>query len=65
MGGSFGDLGTHAHHLAEFVTGLRAESVLADVQNFVEGRRVDDNAHLLLRFAGGAPNGARGMLWSS
>lgn len=61
LGGSLGDLGTHAHHLAEFVTGLTVESVLADVQSFVEGRRVDDNAHLLLRFAGGA----RGMLWSS
>lgn len=61
LGGSLGDLGTHAHHLAEFVTGLAVESVLADVQSFVEGRRVDDNAHLLLRFAGGA----RGMLWSS
>ncbi|MBB3899951.1 Gfo/Idh/MocA family protein [Roseococcus suduntuyensis] len=61
LGGSLGDLGTHAHHLAEFVTGLGVESVLADVQSFVEGRRVDDNAHLLLRFAGGA----RGMLWSS
>lgn len=61
LGGSLGDLGTHAHQLAEFVTGLQVESVLADVQSFVEGRRVDDNAHLLLRFAGGA----RGMLWSS
>jgi predicted dehydrogenase len=61
LGGSLGDLGTHAHHLAEFVTRLRVESVLADVQSFVAGRRVDDNAHLLLRFAGGA----RGMLWSS
>lgn len=61
MGGSLGDLGTHAHHLAEFVTGLRVESLLADLQSFVEGRRVDDNAQLLLRFAGGA----RGMLWSS
>lgn len=61
LGGSLGDLGTHAHHLAEFVTGLTVESVLADVQSFVEGRRVDDNAHLLLRFA----EGARGMLWSS
>jgi predicted dehydrogenase len=61
LGGSLGDLGTHAHHLAEFVTGLRVEAVLADAQSFVEGRRVDDNAHVLLRFAGGA----RGMLWSS
>lgn len=61
QGGSLGDLGTHAHHLAEFVTGLRVDSVLADLQSFVEGRRVDDNAQVLLRFAGGA----RGMLWSS
>ncbi|MBY0337649.1 MAG: Gfo/Idh/MocA family oxidoreductase [Acetobacteraceae bacterium] len=61
LGGSLGDLGTHAHHLAEFVTGLRVESVLADLQSFVDGRPVDDNAQLLLRFAGGA----RGMLWSS
>lgn len=61
LGGSLGDLGTHAHHLAEFVTGLRVDSVLADLQSFVEGRPVDDNAQVLLRFGGGA----RGMLWSS
>lgn len=61
LGGALGDIGTHAHHLAEFVTGLRVESVLADLQSFVEGRRLDDNAHLLLRFVGGA----RGMLWLS
>lgn len=60
-GGSLGDLGTHAHHLVEYVTGLRVEEVLADVQSFVAGRRLDDNAHLLLRLSGGA----RGMLWSS
>ncbi|MCW8084146.1 Gfo/Idh/MocA family protein [Sabulicella glaciei] len=61
LGGSLGDLGTHAFHLAEFVTGLQVESVLADLQTFVAGRRLDDNAHLLLRFSGGA----RGMLWTS
>lgn len=61
MGGSLGDLGTHAHNLAEYVTGLRVESVLADAQSFVAGRRLDDNAHVLLRFA----SGARGALWSS
>lgn len=61
MGGALGDLGTHAHHLAEFVTGLPVESLLADLQSFVEGRRVDDNAQILLRFAGDA----RGMLWAS
>ncbi len=60
-GGSLGDLGTHAHHLAEFATGLRVESVLAELTSFVPLRPLDDNAQLLLRFAGGA----RGMLWSS
>ena len=60
-GGSTGDIGTHAYNLACFVTGLQAESLAADLQAFVPGRQVDDNAHVLLRFAGGA----RGMLWSS
>ena len=60
-GGSTGDIGTHAYNLACFVTGLRAESLAADLQAFVPGRRVDDNAHVMLRFEGGA----RGMLWCS
>ena len=60
-GGSTGDIGTHAYNLACFVTGLEAESLAADIQAFVSGRQVDDNAHVLLRFKGGA----RGMLWSS
>ncbi len=60
-GGSTGDIGTHAYNLACFVTGLKAESLAADLQAFVPGRKVDDNAHVLLRFEGGA----RGMLWSS
>ncbi len=60
-GGSTGDIGTHAYNLACFVTGLTAESLAADLQAFVPGRQVDDNAHVLLRFDGGA----RGMLWSS
>jgi predicted dehydrogenase len=60
-GGSVGDIGTHAFNLAEFVTGLRVESLAADLTTFVPGRRLDDNAHMLLRFAGGA----RGMLWCS
>jgi predicted dehydrogenase len=59
--GSLGDVGTHAHNLAEFVTGLRVERLLADLATFVPGRPVEDNSHVLLRFAGGA----RGMLWSS
>jgi len=60
-GGSIGDIGTHAFHLLSFVTGLRTEELAADLQTFVPGRRVDDNAHILLRLEGGA----RGMLWSS
>ena len=60
-GGSVGDIGTHAYNLACFVTGLAAESLAADLQSFGPGRSLDDNAHVLLRFAGGA----RGMLWSS
>ena len=60
-GGSTGDIGTHAFNLACFATGLEVESLAADIQAFVPGRKVDDNAHVLLRFAGGA----RGMLWCS
>ena len=53
-GGSTGDIGTHAYNLACFVTGLTLESLAADLQAFVPGRRLDDNAHVLLRFEGGA-----------
>ena len=60
-GGCIGDIGTHAFHLASFVTGLKTEAVCADLTTFVEGRRLDDNASLMLRFS----NGAKGMLWAS
>ena len=60
-GGSTGDIGTHAYNLARFVTGLELEALAADLSTFVEGRRLDDNAHVMLRFRGGA----RGALWSS
>ena len=60
-GGSTGDIGTHAFNLAGFVTGLELDSLAADLQSFVPGRRVDDNAHVMLRYKGGA----RGMLWCS
>lgn len=60
-GGSIGDIGTHAYHLAGFVTGLRLQSLMADLATFVPGRALDDNAHVLLRYEGGA----RGLLWSS
>jgi len=60
-GGSTGDIGTHAFNLAAFVTGLELDSLAADLQSFVAGRRVDDNGHVMLRYRGGA----RGMLWCS
>jgi predicted dehydrogenase len=60
-GGALGDIGTHAFNLASFVTGLKLDSVLADLTSFVKGRKLDDNDNVLLRFKGGA----RGMLWSS
>lgn len=60
-GGSIGDIGTHAYHLAGFVTGLKAEAIAADLATFVEGRALDDNAHVMIRYEGGA----RGLLWSS
>ncbi len=60
-GGSTGDIGTHAHNLARFITGLEVESLAADLDAFVPGRQVDDNAHVMLRFHGGA----KGMLWCS
>jgi predicted dehydrogenase len=61
LGGCIGDIGTHAFNLADFVTGLELESLCADIQTFVDGRALDDNAHVMLRYKGGA----RGMLWSS
>jgi len=60
-GGSIGDIGTHAYHLAGFVTGLKLQSLTADLATFVDGRALDDNAHVMMRYEGGA----RGLLWSS
>src|SRR5260370_30157760 len=55
------DLGTHAHQLSRFVTGLEITEVAAEMNQIVEGRAIKDNANLLLRFS----NGARGTLWAS
>ena len=54
-----GDIGTHAHHLACFITGLELAEVAAELGSAVPGRKVHDYAHLLLRFGGGA----RGSMW--
>ncbi|MFT6676258.1 MAG: putative dehydrogenase [Sulfitobacter sp.] len=60
-GGATGDIGTHAWHLAHHISGLHPEALAADLHSFVPGRQLDDNAHVMLRYAGGA----RGMLWCS
>ncbi len=56
-----GDLGTHAHHMARFITGLEITEVSAELASIVPGRQADDNAHIKLRFN----NGAKGMMWAS
>ncbi|RKE83675.1 Gfo/Idh/MocA family oxidoreductase [Rhizobium sp. AG855] len=61
VGGSTGDIGTHAYNLGSFISGLELDELAADVHTFVEGRRLDDNAHVMLRFKGGA----KGLLWCS
>ncbi|MEJ2204901.1 MAG: Gfo/Idh/MocA family oxidoreductase [Gemmatimonadota bacterium] len=62
-GGSsaLGDIGTHAFHIAHYVTGLQAEGLLADLGTLVVGRRLEDDAVVLLRYEGGA----RGVLMAS
>ena len=65
-GGCVGDIGTHAWNLASFVSGLETDSLAADLDSFVEGRRLDDNVHVMLRFkAQGEERPAKGMLWAS
>jgi predicted dehydrogenase len=60
-GGCIGDIGTHAFNLAHFITGLEATELCAELSVFVEGRALDDDVQIMLRYA----NGARGLLWAS
>ncbi|MEX2219070.1 MAG: Gfo/Idh/MocA family oxidoreductase [Phycisphaerales bacterium] len=61
LGGAIGDIGSHAEHLSSYITGLELEAICADLTAFVPGRRLDDDANLLLRFKGGA----RGVMIAS
>ena len=61
MGGSIGDIGSHAFNLVDFITGAKLNELCADISSFVPGRKNDDNAHVLLRYE----NNVKGMLWSS
>ena len=53
-GGSVGDIGTHAAHLAEYVSGLRITEVCAELNIVVDGRQLDDDVAALLHFEHGA-----------
>ncbi len=59
--GCMGDIGTHAHHLAEYITGLKTIEVCAELNVFVPGRLLDDDGAVLLRF----DNGAKGVLMAT
>ena len=59
--GAIGDIGSHAEHLARYVTGLEIERLYADVTTFVEGRRIDDDANMLIQYRAGA----KGVLFCS
>ncbi len=61
IAGAMGDIGTHAENLAEYITGLRIKELCADLHAHVDGRLLDDDGSVLLRFA----NGARGLLYAS
>ncbi|MDZ7694080.1 MAG: Gfo/Idh/MocA family oxidoreductase [Balneolaceae bacterium] len=56
-----GDIGSHAENLVEYVTGLQIESLCADINTFVEGRDLEDDANVLVHYKGGA----RGILYCS
>lgn len=59
--GAMGDIGTHAAHLAEFISGLKITKLCADLNIMVPGRALDDDGNVLLKFS----NGAAGVLIAS
>lgn len=59
--GCMGDIGTHAAHLAEYISGLKITKMCADLQTFVAGRKLEDDGNILLGFE----NGATGVLSAS
>jgi predicted dehydrogenase len=59
--GCIGDIGTHGENLARYISGLEIEELCADFTSFVEGRRLEDDGNMLVRYKGGA----RGVLYAS
>ncbi|WP_298545980.1 Gfo/Idh/MocA family oxidoreductase [uncultured Aquimarina sp.] len=58
IGGALGDIGTHAENLIEYITGIQIETIAADLTAFGDGRSLDDDGNILLRFE----NGAKGIM---
>jgi predicted dehydrogenase len=56
-----GDIGTHAHNLARYITGLEIDEICADLSTYIPGRPLDDDGNCLVRFTGGA----KGILFAS
>ena len=53
QGGTIADIGTHGFNMAEYIAGSKVAELAADVSILVEGRKIDDDANVLLRFASG------------
>lgn len=65
LGGAIGDIGSHAEQLVSYTTDLEIEALCADLTTFVDGRRLDDDANLLLRFEKRNGVVAKGILTAS
>ncbi len=61
MSNCIGDIGTHAHHLAHYITGLEVEELAAELTAFIPGRELDDDGNCLIRFE----NGVKGIIYAS
>jgi predicted dehydrogenase len=61
IAGAMGDIGTHAFNLAEYVSGLQVTKLCADINTVVEGRKLDDDGAVLLKY----DNGASGVLFAT
>ncbi|MFZ1704983.1 MAG: Gfo/Idh/MocA family oxidoreductase [Saprospiraceae bacterium] len=61
IAGAIGDIGTHAENLSRYISGLEIEAMCADIGTVVEGRNLDDDGNILLRYT----SGARGVLYAS
>jgi predicted dehydrogenase len=55
------EIGTHAYHLATYISGLRGDKVFADIKQISKKIQMDDNAQVMINFT----NGAKGMFWTS